>query len=246
MPFAPDGDLGPRRHRPPPQSRLPLRARLLAALPVAATLGLSSLELGGALGVPDQEATWLALRRLRSAMGGALGGPPRGEAEADVTILGAPGHRRRGRPGEGSRKVTVLVIAAAGSARVRMRVVPDARAVSLLPVIGALVEPGATATADGLTSCPGLPALGLAHRRLPRPPGGMRASPFHSTPHADAAMSNRKQRALGTCRKPPADPQPYLDEFCSRAESSGRRDAALGAVLTAMMRPTTTFVIIPT
>lgn len=217
------------------RSRLPLRTWLLAAFLVATTSGVNSIELGRALGIADQETNWLVLRRLRTAMSGALGAPLRSPVEADETFLGAPEPRRRGRPSAGSRKVTVLVLAEAGSARTRMRVVPDARAASLLPVVAAHVEPGATVATDGLTSYLGLPSLGFAHRRLPHPPGGMRAGSPHSTPHADAAMSNYKRWVLGTYNKPPADPQPYLDEFCFRAEFSGRRDAAFGALLTTVM-----------
>lgn len=219
------------------RSRLPLRTWLLAAFLIATTSGLNSIELGRALGIADQETSWLVLRRLRSAMSGALGERLRGAVEADETFLGAPEHRGRGRPRAGSRKVTVLVLAEAGSARARMLVVPDAKAVSLLPVIEGRVTPGATVTTDGLTSYLGLPALGFAHRRLPHPPGGMKAGSPHSTPHADAAMSNYKRWVLGTYHKPPTDPQPYLDEFCFRAEFSGRRDAAFGALLAAMARP---------
>lgn len=51
-----------------------------------------------------------------------------------------------------------------------------------------------------------------------------------------------KRWVLGTYRRPPADPQPYLDEFCFRAEFSGRRDAAFGALLAAVVRPRPTTV----
>jgi transposase-like protein len=187
--------------------------------------------LGRTLGIADQETNWLLLRRLRSAMGTALTEPLRGEVEADETFVGAPEHGGRGRPRSGSRKVTVLVLAETGSARARMRVVPDAKADTLLPVIVALVEPGATITTDGLTSYLGLPAQGFVHRRLPHPPGGMRAGSFHSTPHADGAMSNFKRWVLATYHKPPANLDPYLDEFCFRAEFSGRRDEAFGTLL---------------
>jgi transposase-like protein len=170
-------------------------------------------------------------------MGAALGEPLRGDVEADETYVGAPEPGRRGRQRDGSRKVLVLVLAEAGSVRARMRIVPDARAETLLPVIAASVEPGSAITTDGLQSYRSLPALGFVHRRLPHTAGGMKAGSFHSTPHADGAMSNLKRWLLATYHKPPADLGPYLDEFCFRAEFSGRRDAAFGALLGLMAPP---------
>ena len=220
------------------RTRLRLRTWFLAAYLVATTGGLNSIELGRMLGIADQETNWLLLRRLRAAMAGGLREPLQGEVEADETYVGAPEHGGRGRPQSGSRRVTVLVLAEAGAARSRMRGVPDAKADTILPVIAALVAPGATVTTDGLTSYLGLPALGFTHRRLPHPPGGMKAGSFHSTPHADGAMSNFKRWVLATYHKPPANLGPYLDEFCFRAEFSGRRDAAFGVLLGLLARPT--------
>jgi transposase-like protein len=213
------------------RTRLPLPTWFLAAYLVATTGGLNSLEIGRTLGIADQETAWLLLRRLRSVMSQGLADPLRGEVEADETYVGAPEPGSRGRPRSRSRKVTVLVLAEAGSARTRMKVVPDAKADTLLPVIAASVEPRATVTTDGLSSYLGLPTLGFTHRRLPHPPGGMKAGSFHSTPHADGAMSNFKRWVLATYHKPPANLGPYLDEFCFRAEFSGRRDEAFGALL---------------
>lgn len=213
------------------RTRLPLRTWFLAAFLVATTGGLNALEPGRTLGIADQETAWLLLRRLRSVMGAAIREPLRGEVEADETYVGAPEPGTRGRQRDASRKVLVLVLAQAGSARAWMRVVPDVKADTLLPVIAGAVEPGATITTDGLQSYRGLPALGFVHRRLPHPPDDMKAGSFHATPHADGAMSNFKWWVLGTYHKPPANLGPYLDEFCFRAEFSGRRDAAFGALL---------------
>jgi transposase-like protein len=129
----------------------------------------------------------------------------------------------------------VLVLGERGSGRTRMRVIPDARAVTLEPLLAALVAPGSTVITDSHAGYQHLPALGYTWDRRPHPAGGMTHGSPHVTPLVDGLIAQMQDWLRATYRKPPADLGPYLGEFCFRREV---RDpaAAFRLLLTAPIR----------
>lgn len=213
------------------RSHLPLATWFAAGYLVSRGRGLSSLSLAGMLGIDNQETAWLLLRRFRTAMGSALTERLSGEVEADETLVGGVSPGAKGRTTKGTAKSMVLVAAERGSGRARMRVIPDARAVTLDPVMASLIDPGSTVITDGHAGYSTLPSLGFAWDRRPHPPGGMTHDSPHATPLVDGLIAQMKDWLAATYRKPPADLDPYLDEFCFRREFSP--DEAFRRLLTA-------------
>lgn len=131
--------------------------------------GISSYELGRALGV-TQKTAWFMLSRLRLALQSEDGGKLGGEVEVDETFIGgrarnmSQAKKRRlgmskGRSMAG--KVAVMGLLernADGTSRVRTRVIKNNRRSQLRPVINEHVEKGATVHTDALMSYYGLDA----------------------------------------------------------------------------------------
>jgi transposase-like protein len=132
--------------------------------------GISSYELGRALGV-TQKTAWFMLSRLRLALQGEDGGKLGGEVEVDETYIGGKGRnmshakkRRLGMKGKSTGfagKVAVMGLLerhGEGRSRVRTRVVPNNKRSSLQPIVREQVEAGATVHTDALPSYFGLDA----------------------------------------------------------------------------------------
>jgi len=123
--------------------------------------GISSHELGRAIGV-TQKTAWFMLHRIRLAMKNkSIEKPFTGEVEADETFVGGRqrhtmrtslGFKRMAHgPAEG--KTTVFGMIERGEhSRVRAMVVPDHKARTLAPLIRANVAPGASLYTDALRS----------------------------------------------------------------------------------------------
>lgn len=206
------------------RSHLPLTTWFAAAFLVTSGRGSNSLVLEQQLGLGNKKTPLVLLRRFRAAMGASLGVPLTGEVEVDETLVGGVTPGAQGRTTKGTRKSMVLVLAERGSGWTRMRVIPDARAVTLEPLLASLIARGSTIITDGHAGYQHLPALGYTWGRRPHPPGGMTHDRSHATPLVDGLIAEFKGWLRATYRKPPADLQPYLDEFCFRREF-GRDDA---------------------
>jgi transposase-like protein len=127
--------------------------------------GISSHELGRAIGV-TQKTAWFMLHRIRLAMKNkSIEKPFTGEVEADETFVGGKARFRRDRRenpqsyrqslayGPSTNKTVVFGIAQRGNpSQVRAAVVPDYRKSTLLPIIAANVEPGSRMYTDALRS----------------------------------------------------------------------------------------------
>src|SRR5437867_10495444 len=96
--------------------------------------------------------------------------PGDGEVEADETWVGGEQSGLRGsRQLKGRRAALVLVVVekrGKGSGRVRMKVIPDFKAKTIIPFFTQNVSPGSTIYTDGLKSFEGLSEAGFKH--LPR------------------------------------------------------------------------------
>ncbi len=146
-------------------SHLPLSTWFAAAYLVASGRGTNSLVLASQLGIANRETSLLMLRRFRLAMAASLVAPLTGEVEADETLVGGITPGAGGRTTRGTRKQMVLVLAERGSDHARMRVIPDARAVSLEPVVVSLVAPGSRIITCGHAGYQHLPDLGFPVRQ---------------------------------------------------------------------------------
>jgi transposase-like protein len=147
-----------------------------------------------------------------------------GEVEVDETFVGCvkPGVRGRGAAGK-----TLVLIAAevrgVAIGRIRLQVIPDASAATLLPAVSSLVEPGSDIVTDGWTAYLGLPKLGFNHTISRATP----AMGNNLLPHVHRIASLLKRWLLGTHQGAVSHDllQYYLDEFVFRfnRRSSGSR-----------------------
>ena len=146
-------------------TRFPLRTWLEVAWQVCEQKGgLSALGLQRAVGFGSYHTAWEWLHRMRRTMVSPGRNKLNGEVEVDETMIGGVKTGKRGRGAAG--KVLVLVAAEVrGSAigRIRLLIVPDATANTLLGAVDDLVERGSNVVTDGLSSYAGLTARGYDH-----------------------------------------------------------------------------------
>src|SRR5437867_1428033 len=127
--------------------------------------GISSYELGRALGV-TQKTAWFMLSRLRLALQSATGGKLEGEVEADETFIGGKARNmhaaKRKRLGISQSQSMIGKVAIMGllerhtkddgGAQVRFQVIANRKKHQLETVIGEHVENGASLYTDALRS----------------------------------------------------------------------------------------------
>lgn len=148
--------------------------------------------------------------------------PLRGEVEVDETWVGGEQAGLRGsRQLKGRRAALVLVAVekrGRGSGRVRMKVIPDFKAKTIIPFLHQNVSPGSTIYTDGLKSFDGLTDAGFKHIARTQPlRSELRKGAKSAVPLADRAIGNLQQWLIGTYHgvsKPQL--QVYLDEFVFR------------------------------
>jgi len=146
------------------RTRFPLKTWLEVAWHVCEQKnGLSALGLQRAMGFGSYHTAWEWLHRMRRAMvlsSRCLSG----EVEVGETCLGGvkPGKRGRGPSG----KSLVLIAAEVRGpsiGRIRLRLIKDATADTLLDTVEELVVTGSNVVTDGLSSYAGLSAQGFDH-----------------------------------------------------------------------------------
>ena len=100
--------------------------------------------------------------------------------------------------------------------RVRMTVIPDARAETLLPWVESNVEKGSTVITDGWQGYRGLEALGYQHERILQTHKGVKTGKW--LPLVHLMISNLKRWLLGTHKGAVRSQhlQAYLNEFTFR------------------------------
>ena len=184
--------------------------------------GVSASLLQRQLGLSRYETTWMMLHKLRRAMVNAARDPLHGDVEVDDTWVGGEQAGLRGsRQLRGRRAALVLVAVekrGRGSGRVRMKVVPDFKAQTIIPFVKQNVAPGSTIYTDGLKSFGGLTEAGFKHITRTQPlRSELRKGAKSAVPLADRAIGNLQQWLIGTYHgvsKPQL--QVYLDEFLFR------------------------------
>ena len=128
--------------------------------------GTSALGLQRVLGLGSYRTAWTCLHKLRRAMVRPGRDRLHGRVEIDETYVGGAEEGVRGRQTVTKALVAIAVEApedGSGIGRIRMRVVADASAASLLGFVTEAVEPGTTVHTDGWPSYSPLEGLGYPH-----------------------------------------------------------------------------------
>ena len=234
-------------------TRLPLRTWFYGAFLVATLKpGISALQFQGQLGITRYETAYQMLHKLRSALVAPDRDRLRGEVEVDEAYIGGV---EPGRPGRGAVTKSIVMVAvevirypAKGldgspiekmrAGRIRMGVVPDLSAETLVPWVVANVEEGSTVLTDGNAAYNGLKALGYEHQRVFA--SRKRISTGQYLPLVHLIIVNLKTWLRGTfkgavrSKHRPA----YLNEFVFRFNRRFWRGPAFGRVMEFSARAT--------
>ena len=135
------------------RTHVPLRLWFAAAYLVTThTPGFSAVQLQRQLGLARYETAWTMLHKLRRAMLRPERDRLSGVVEVDEAYVGGLEEGRGGgRRRDSSKSIVVgaVEVRGRGSGRVRLAVVDDLSAASLVPFVEAAVEPGSTVLTDG-------------------------------------------------------------------------------------------------
>ena len=218
------------------RSKLPLTLWFHAAYLVSTlTPGISALQFQKQLGISRYETAFQLLHKLRSALVAPDREPLHGEVEVDEGFIGGP---EEGRPGRGAKTKSRVVcgveiiryavpdpkhlddpqarIEMMRAGRVRMSIIPDASAETLVPWCQLNIEPGARVITDGWPGYNDLEALGYAHRRILQSVKGKKTGAY--LPMIHLIVSNLKRWLMGTHKGAvlPHHLPAYLNEFAFR------------------------------
>jgi transposase-like protein len=199
--------------------------------------GLSALLLQRQLGLGNYETAWMMLHKFRRAMVNASREPLHTEVEIDDTWIGGTQAGLRGSRQLKGRKAALVQVAVEkrdqSSGRVRMEVIPDFKAATLLSFLKKHVAQGATVYTDGLKSYAGLLEAGYKHvPRIQPTRSALRKGTKSVVPLADRAIGNLQQWLIGTHHGVSKDQlQVYLDEFVFRHNRRKQPMAAFQTLL---------------
>jgi transposase-like protein len=199
--------------------------------------GVSALLLQRQLGLSRYETAWMMLHKLRRAMVNTTREPLRGEVEVDDTWIGGEQAGLRGSRQLKNRRAALVVVAVEkrgkASGRVRMKVIPDFKAITIISFLAQNVTPGSTVYTDGLKSFAGLSEAGFKHIARTQPlRSELRKGAKSAVPLADRAIGNLQQWLIGTYHGvSKAQLQVYLDEFVFRHNRRKTPAAAFQSLL---------------
>jgi len=199
------------------RTHVPLRLWFAAAyLVTTRTPGFSAVQLRRQLGLARHETAWTMLHKLRRAMLRPERDRLSGVVEVDEAYVGGLEEGRRGGRRRDSGKSVVVgavEVRGRGSGRVRLAVVRDLSAASLVPFVEASVDPGSTVLTDGWQ---GYAPLRKGYDHRPSTVGDPRnASKLF--PRVHRTFSNLKTWLQGTHHGVGAKHLPhYVDEFVFR------------------------------
>jgi transposase-like protein len=199
-------------------TRKPLRLWLQASWYITSQKhGVSALGLQRVLGLGSYRTAWTWLHKLRRAMVRPGRDRLSGEVEVDETFVGGVETDTWGR----ERVVRSLVAVAAevrgrGTGRIRMSIVPDASADSLISFIQDSVTEGSLIRTDGWSGYGPLPRHGYQHHRTSLRGTGL--PPHVAMPRVHRVAALLKRWWLGTYHGAISEPHLdyYLDEFTFR------------------------------
>jgi transposase-like protein len=223
-------------------SKIPLSNWFVAAYLVTThTPGFSALQLQRQLGLNRYETAWAMLQKLRRAMVRPERDRISGKVEVDETYVGGV---EEGRRGGRQRKSTKSIVVAAvevrgrGSGRLRLTVVEDLSAASLVPFVEGAVEPGSTLLTDGWR---GYAPLRKTYDHQPTTQGDPKNA-SQLFPRVHRVFSNLKTWLAGTHHGVSAKHLPhYVNEFVFRFNRRRTPMAAFQSLLglTAQHTPAT-------
>lgn len=184
--------------------------------------GVSALLLQRQLGLSRYETAWMMLHKLRRAMVNTTREPLRGEVEVDDTWVGGEQAGLRGSRQLKERRAALVLAAVEkrgrASGRLRMSVIPDFKASTIIPILRRNIAAGSTIYTDGLKSFAGLTEVGFKHMTRIQPlRSELRKGAKSAVPLADRAIGNLQQWLIGTYHGvSKGQLQVYLDEFVFR------------------------------
>src|SRR5260370_33902809 len=163
--------------------------------------------------------------------------PLRGEVEVDDTWVGGEQAGLRGSRQLKNRRAALILVAVEkrgqASGRVRMSVIPDFKAATIIPVLTQNVSPGSTIYTDGLKSFSGLSEAGFKHVARNQPlRTELRNGAQSAVQLADRSIGNLQQWLIGTYHGvSKAQLQVYLNEFVFRRNRRKTPAAAFQTLL---------------
>jgi transposase-like protein len=223
-------------------THMPLRTWFWAAYLVATQQpGISAKQLQRQLGLSRYETAWMLLHKLRRAMVAPERELLKGEVEIDEFFLGGYEDGLQGgrKPGKKALCGVAIEVRGRGSGRLRLQMLADGSAPSLLAFAQATTTAGAIVHTDGWQPYRVLAKHGYDHRRRPK---GTVAPGEQLLPRAHRAISNLKAWMHGTHRGVSDEHLPvYLDEFVFRHNRRATPMAAFQTLLGlgALHTPTT-------
>jgi transposase-like protein len=207
-------------------SKMPLSTWFWAAYLVTThTPGFSALQLQRQLGLSRYETAWAMLQKLRRAMVRPERDRISGTVEVDEAYVGGVEEGRRGGRQRDSNKAIVtgaVEVRGRGSGRIRLAVVEDLSAGSLVPFVETSVEPGSTVLTDGWRGyVPLRKAKAYDHRPTTQ---GDPKNAAKLLPRVHRAFSNLKIWLKGTHHGVSSKHLPhYVTSSCSASTAAGPR-----------------------
>jgi transposase-like protein len=198
--------------------------------------GVSAKSVQNSLGIASYKTAWLALHKVRLAMGKTSPDRLHGVVEVDESFIG--GVAVGGKRGRGASKKAIIAIAVerlgwgkrsgrVKLGRVRMRMIPDTKKKTLEDFITDVVEPGAIIHTDANPSYGSLQNLGYTHQVTVH---RQSATPAHiEMPAVHRVASLVKRWVLGTHQGGLAKQHldAYLDEFVFRFNRRASKNRGL-------------------
>ena len=215
------------------KSQQPLRLWFHAAYLVAARPGgLSARELQQELGLKRYDTAWTMLQKLRQAMGPPSGDRLAGTIEVDILSLDDLPGRSVIRRGATSSPILIAAVEVRGRGlgRVRMELLPDRSANSLVGFVQASVVPGAsTVLTDNILGYQPLQKRG--YERVSVVPPGSRSAVRH-LPRVHRLFADFQDWLASTYHLVGQEHlERYVDEFVFHHNSRQRPIAGLQALL---------------
>jgi transposase-like protein len=195
---------------------------------VAQKNGASALGLQRVVGLGSYKTAWAWLHKLRRAMVRPGRDQLAGEVEVDETFVGGV-EEGGGRRHVGKKALVVIAaqVDGGGIGRIRMAVVRDSSAASLVPFVRQSIAPGSTVITDGLPSYLSLTQAGYKHRQKVIQGSGKEADTLLPRVHRVASLL--KRWLLGTHQGAVERTHLayYLDEFTFRFNRRTSRSRGL-------------------
>jgi transposase-like protein len=199
--------------------------------------GLSALLLKRQLGIARYETAWMILHKLRRAMVNRSRERLRGDIELDETWVGGTQAGLQGSRQLKGRKAALVLVGiekrGRSSGRVRMEVIADFKAATILEFVTRNIEPGSMIYTDGLKTFSGFVDAGYKHVARPQPlRTRLRQGAKSVVPLADRAIGNLQNWLVGTYHGVSRAQLPvYLDEFVFRHNRRRMPQAAFQTLL---------------